>query len=190
MNVKHRSGVEVADATRNVLTYRVASNVLKRNEIHLCKLNAKWQPSFYTAMHHRLHNIYMYFSIFNQILPVSLLHYHAIRDINNIWTNALVCIPIRVQFNWNIRKNPIYNIKAQYKTIYETHLFVYSLFHPKQRADIDECATDKFACDSTQVCENTPGSYQCECRSGFSMDNVVNACVGKWFGRKTDYVLL
>lgn len=51
--------------------------------------------------------------------------------------------------------------------------------------DIDECSVDKNACDSYQNCVNTPGSFRCECKSGFSMDKVLNACVGElaiiWF---------
>lgn len=36
---------------------------------------------------------------------------------------------------------------------------------------------DKSSCDSNQNCINVPGSYRCDCKSGFSMDKVVNACV-------------
>lgn len=38
---------------------------------------------------------------------------------------------------------------------------------------------DKTACDSNQNCINMPGSFRCECKIGFTMDKVVNACVGK-----------
>lgn len=47
------------------------------------------------------------------------------------------------------------------------------------KLDIDECTMDKTACDSNQNCINTPGSFRCECKIGFSMDKVVNACVGE-----------
>lgn len=46
------------------------------------------------------------------------------------------------------------------------------------KPDIDECTADRTACDSNQNCVNTLGSYQCECKTGFTMDKVVNACVG------------
>lgn len=47
------------------------------------------------------------------------------------------------------------------------------------KLDIDECMVDKTACDSNQNCINTPGSFRCECKMGFTMDKVVNACVGE-----------
>lgn len=47
-----------------------------------------------------------------------------------------------------------------------------------QKLDIDECTMDKTACDSNQNCINMPGSFKCECKIGFTMDRVVNACVG------------
>lgn len=48
-----------------------------------------------------------------------------------------------------------------------------------QKSDIDECTVDKTACDSNQNCINMPGSFRCECKIGFTMDKVVNACVGE-----------
>lgn len=48
-----------------------------------------------------------------------------------------------------------------------------------RKLDIDECTVDKTACDSNQNCINMPGSFRCECKIGFTMDKVVNACVGK-----------
>lgn len=47
------------------------------------------------------------------------------------------------------------------------------------KTDIDECTMDKTACDSNQNCINTLGSFRCECKTGFTMDKVVNACVGE-----------
>lgn len=77
---------------------------------------------------------------------------------------------------------------GKFQVVCVTRFFVYfkeqfgfskciSFFY--QRTDIDECAIDKSACDSNQNCINTPGSFQCECKVGFTMDKVVNACVGK-----------
>lgn len=46
--------------------------------------------------------------------------------------------------------------------------------------DIDECAIDKSACDSNQICINDPGGFHCDCKEGFQLDPVINACVGEW----------
>ena len=50
--------------------------------------------------------------------------------------------------------------------------------------DIDECQSSD-ACRSDLVCNNTAGSYRCECPSGFSADpgsqniNLDPVCVGE-----------
>ena len=45
-------------------------------------------------------------------------------------------------------------------------------------SDIDECVTGDNNCDSHADCQNTPGSYNCICRSGFVMTS--GACIGKF----------
>ncbi|XP_042211836.1 fibrillin-2-like isoform X3 [Homarus americanus] len=40
--------------------------------------------------------------------------------------------------------------------------------------DVDECATRP--CDEEEVCNNTPGSFQCECQVGFSRDESDQKC--------------
>uniref|UniRef100_A0A182KH19 EGF-like domain-containing protein n=1 Tax=Anopheles christyi TaxID=43041 RepID=A0A182KH19_9DIPT len=49
--------------------------------------------------------------------------------------------------------------------------------HNDQCVDIDECAADKNACDSNQVCTNEIGGFRCDCKIGFNLDTVTNACV-------------
>ncbi|XP_052902971.1 latent-transforming growth factor beta-binding protein 4 [Anopheles moucheti] len=49
--------------------------------------------------------------------------------------------------------------------------------HNDQCVDIDECAADKNACDSNQVCTNEIGGFRCDCKIGFNLDSVTNACV-------------
>uniref|UniRef100_A0A182T5B0 EGF-like domain-containing protein n=1 Tax=Anopheles maculatus TaxID=74869 RepID=A0A182T5B0_9DIPT len=51
--------------------------------------------------------------------------------------------------------------------------------HNDQCVDIDECAADKNACDSNQVCTNEIGGFRCDCKIGFNLDTITNACVGK-----------
>ena len=39
--------------------------------------------------------------------------------------------------------------------------------------DVDECATyDR----CSQICTNTPGSYECSCRSGYALDEDSQTC--------------
>nr|XP_040234609.2 fibulin-1 isoform X2 [Anopheles coluzzii] len=49
--------------------------------------------------------------------------------------------------------------------------------HNDQCVDIDECAADRNACDSNQVCTNEIGGFRCDCKIGFNLDTVTNACV-------------
>uniref|UniRef100_A0A8W7JRU8 EGF-like domain-containing protein n=1 Tax=Anopheles albimanus TaxID=7167 RepID=A0A8W7JRU8_ANOAL len=49
--------------------------------------------------------------------------------------------------------------------------------HNEQCVDIDECAADRNACDSNQVCTNEIGGFRCDCKIGFILDSVTNACV-------------
>ena len=42
--------------------------------------------------------------------------------------------------------------------------------------DNDECQVDNGGCP--QSCNNTPGSYHCQCWNGYKMDNDSN-CTGK-----------
>lgn len=48
--------------------------------------------------------------------------------------------------------------------------------------DIDECETDTDNCDVNAHCNNTKGSFQCTCNTGYSGDGVV--CEGWFLARK------
>lgn len=43
--------------------------------------------------------------------------------------------------------------------------------------DIDECGDNSNACQAHALCENTYGSYDCNCVTGFSEDG--EQCIGK-----------
>lgn len=46
----------------------------------------------------------------------------------------------------------------------------------KTFSDIDECSSDRDACDANQVCTNMPGGFRCDCKIGFTLDPLTNAC--------------
>ncbi|CAH3190299.1 unnamed protein product, partial [Porites lobata] len=43
--------------------------------------------------------------------------------------------------------------------------------------DVNECATNNGGCD--QICNNTKGSYECKCRSGFLLSSDKHKCNGR-----------
>ncbi len=49
-----------------------------------------------------------------------------------------------------------------YFRIYELYINQFNL------TDIDECTVNTHACD--HICHNTPGSYSCSCRPGYTLD--------------------
>lgn len=42
------------------------------------------------------------------------------------------------------------------------------------RADINECESEEDLCHPNATCENTNGSYECACNSGFQGDGITN----------------
>lgn len=45
--------------------------------------------------------------------------------------------------------------------------------------DNNECTSDINLCGSKGVCQNTPGSFTCECQRGFSLDQSGASCEGR-----------
>ena len=45
-------------------------------------------------------------------------------------------------------------------------------------ADIDECTTDNGGCEHD--CLNTAGSYECQCRDGYILDENKKSCAGPY----------
>ena len=68
--------------------------------------------------------------------------------------------------------------KIQYFLIY------YGIFcFPLSYVDLDECQSPD-ACGANHVCNNTVGSYRCECSNGFAADSGAQdplnpVCIGK-----------
>lgn len=46
--------------------------------------------------------------------------------------------------------------------------------------DNNECTSDVNLCGSKGICQNTPGSFTCECQRGFSLDQTGASCEGGW----------
>lgn len=51
------------------------------------------------------------------------------------------------------------------------------IFH----ADVDECQSGAHRCGGGQLCHNLPGSYRCECQTGYEYDSFRRTCVGRFF---------
>ena len=49
----------------------------------------------------------------------------------------------------------------------------FSLIYMSYESDIDECQSGDFDCDDNAECSNTPGSYQCDCRAGYSGNGMI-----------------
>jgi len=47
----------------------------------------------------------------------------------------------------------------------------------RDNADIDECATNNGGCSALADCSDTPGSYTCTCKPGYTGDGV--SCTGR-----------
>lgn len=54
-------------------------------------------------------------------------------------------------------------------------------------ADVDECQGSLHRCGEGQLCHNLPGSYRCECQTGYQYDSFRRTCVGVYDGT---YVLI
>lgn len=44
--------------------------------------------------------------------------------------------------------------------------------------DVDECQSSLHRCGEGQLCHNLPGSYRCECQTGYQYDSFRRMCVG------------
>lgn len=49
---------------------------------------------------------------------------------------------------------------------------------PSCDIDVDECEDANACTETDKVCVNTVGSFECQCRSGYMLDEN-NACIGK-----------
>ena len=54
--------------------------------------------------------------------------------------------------------------------------FIMSNIKTYDLIDINECDTDNGGCEHN--CTNTLGSYQCQCREGYEMNNNEKNCTG------------
>ena len=66
--------------------------------------------------------------------------------------------------------------------VYKTHLLVYiamsiQVFGPLFPPDTDECLSPDHGCE--QTCDNTDGSYVCNCTNGYVLNADGRTCNGK-----------
>lgn len=58
-------------------------------------------------------------------------------------------------------------------------IYIFSLCHLWSLfcvSDVNECVRDNGGC--SDICINTPGSFRCECESGFKLGNDERTCEG------------
>lgn len=51
--------------------------------------------------------------------------------------------------------------------------------------DVDECQSSQHRCGEGQLCHNLPGSYRCECQTGYQYDSFRRMCVGMFNGTQS-----
>ena len=57
-------------------------------------------------------------------------------------------------------------------------IVTFVVFYDTQTTDINECFIDNGGCSYT--CTNTPGSYTCDCSTGYTYDPIEMNCSGKY----------
>lgn len=60
----------------------------------------------------------------------------------------------------------------------QTKGFHHGFLSPLQ--DVDECAPPAEPCGRGHRCVNSPGSFRCECKTGYYFDGISRMCVGAW----------
>ena len=55
--------------------------------------------------------------------------------------------------------------------------FSYSITHSLPSVDVDECEVGTAICDPNSDCVDTEGSYDCNCRAGYTGDGRLS-CMG------------
>lgn len=61
-------------------------------------------------------------------------------------------------------------------SLWKIFFFIFYSTFESLKTDIDECLIDKDACDANQICTNLPGGFRCDCKIGFTLDPLTNAC--------------
>lgn len=56
---------------------------------------------------------------------------------------------------------------------------------PLSLLDNNECGSQPSLCGAKGICQNTPGSFSCECQRGFSLDATGLNCEGEFICSKT-----
>lgn len=62
-----------------------------------------------------------------------------------------------------------------HQVAFTTYCFCLSL-----GADVDECQVGTHRCGAGQICHNFPGTYRCECQTGYQYDSLRKVCNGMY----------
>lgn len=75
-----------------------------------------------------------------------------------------------------------YSVNDVVHFLYEVFFFPFCVLC---LVDVDECQSSQHRCVESQLCHNLPGSYRCECQSGYQYDSFRRMCVGMFNGTRS-----
>ena len=89
--------------------------------------------------------------------------------------------PYEHAFVWSLLVIFCIDWERGFKVAFLSHGFQLIFIFLHSFIDIDECAQNLDNCDvdTRATCSNTPGSFTCACRAGYSGNGI--ACVGSYF---------
>lgn len=103
-----------------------------------------------------------------------ILNYHrhwlAVVKQSLILTILLACVLLRVFANITVLLNSVWDVAGV--------LWCVVWLTSALCADVDECETGTHHCSEGQICHNLPGSYRCDCQTGYQYDAIRRLCIG------------
>ena len=96
---------------------------------------------------------------------------------NSLLPNAKLCHVTAIRFTTFIFRICIKTCQKRNKGMSTPEMNSSYLFLPSPYSDINECDSNNGGCDHR--CVNEPGSFRCECRTGFDLASNGTTCIGK-----------